>query len=372
MKKLDLDLNRFREFITSKKVICYGCGSSGVRAINIMENWGKSHDIIAFVDSDRKKWGQRIYNENFSYPIVSISDALKLASNNTIFLITCVSDVLELRMMLNSYEELDSIECFSLVEIAQQQLLSSDYEEIVHESKEAIIPKKIHYCWLGGKKPLFIQRMVDSWKQLCPDYEIFEWNESNYDFTKNKYMKEAYEAKVWAFVPDFARIDIVYNQGGIYLDTDIKILKKLDELLYQRNFFISDCSFQVNLGAGFGAKAGEPILKEFMDYYKNVSFQFEDGRLNKLGCVAHQYNVLKKYGMEINDKFQVIRGANIYPMILGGTNAHTMQMRKSDKAFLAHYGMGGWSNATIEGRRKMRDYYQHEELENYDIDGREI
>ena len=93
------------------------------------------------------------------------------------------------------------------------------------------IPKIIHYCWIGTKeKPESVQYCIESWKKFCPDYEIIEWNESNY-FTKNEYMKEAYEAKKWGFVPDYARLDIIYNYGGIYPDTDVEIIKSFDEYL---------------------------------------------------------------------------------------------------------------------------------------------
>ena len=89
-----------------------------------------------------------------------------------------------------------------------------------------MIPKKIHYFWIGGNpKPESVLYCIDSWKKYCPDYEIIEWNESNYDFTKNEYMRQAYEAKKWAFVTDYARLDVIYKYGGIYLDTDVELIK---------------------------------------------------------------------------------------------------------------------------------------------------
>lgn len=372
MIRIDLDLNGFREFIQSKKIICYGAGSVGVRAIEIMENWGKSNDIIAFIDRDKSKCGKIISNGQFSYPVLAIDQAIELADQNTIILITCVTsstDILEVRAFLNSYAELDKLVCFSLVEISQQQLMSSDYRNIIHEYDEIMIPKRLHYCWLGGKKTTFIQEMIDSWKRICPDYEIIEWNETNYDFLQIEYMRQAYEENAWGFVTDCARIDIIYRHGGIYLDTDVKILKRPDELLFQKNFFISDCSFLVNTGSGFGAKAGCPILKEFMDYYKDIPFRLDSGSLNKTPCVMHQYQVLKEHGININDQLQVISGINIYPMILGGTNAYTMQYRRSEKAFFAHYGMLSWvENESTHNRKKLQDSFRYDGLENYNID----
>ena len=95
-----------------------------------------------------------------------------------------------------------------------------------------MIPKKIHYCWFGGKEmPNKDKKCIESWRKYCPDYEIIEWNESNYSLDKCKYMKDAYKEKKWGFVPDFARFDIIYNEGGIYMDTDVELISSLDDLL---------------------------------------------------------------------------------------------------------------------------------------------
>ncbi|RKW32245.1 MAG: glycosyl transferase, partial [Lachnoanaerobaculum sp.] len=100
-----------------------------------------------------------------------------------------------------------------------------------------MIPKVIHYCWFGGKPlPKIARKCIQSWKRFCPDYEIVEWNEKNYDIHKNSYMEEAYLQKKWGFVPDFARLDIIYQNGGIYLDTDVELIRPLDELLYHRAY----------------------------------------------------------------------------------------------------------------------------------------
>lgn len=105
------------------------------------------------------------------------------------------------------------------------------------------IPKIIHYCWIGkSEKPESVEYCIESWKKYCPDYKIIEWNENNYDFIKNEYMKEAYDSKKWGFVPDYARLDIIYNYGGIYLDTDVEIIKSFDALLNQEAFIGFECT----------------------------------------------------------------------------------------------------------------------------------
>ena len=98
-----------------------------------------------------------------------------------------------------------------------------------------MIPKVIHYCWFGGNSlPEEAKRCIESWKKYCPDYKIIEWNENNYDVNSNEYMKAAYKEKKWAFVSDYARIDVVYKYGGIYMDTDVELVKELDSFLNDR------------------------------------------------------------------------------------------------------------------------------------------
>ena len=170
-----------------------------------------------------------------------------------------------------------------------------------------MIPKKIHYCWIGGNPlPKSAEKCIASWKKYCPDYEIIEWNETNYDFTKNQYMKEALDAKKWGFVPDYARLDIVYNHGGIYLDTDVEIVKSFDPLLESNGFAGFEDQKHVNFGQGFGAEAGNEVIKALLDSYDDLHFLNEDGSLNMIASPALNTDALIKIGLEANGKEQKI------------------------------------------------------------------
>ena len=103
--------------------------------------------------------------------------------------------------------------------------------------------------------PGSLKRCIDSWKKYCPDYEIKRWDESNYDISKSSYMKGAYESKKWGFIPDYARLDILYNYGGFYLDTDVELVRSLDELRYQPAFSGVEKWSVVNIGGCSGAVA---------------------------------------------------------------------------------------------------------------------
>ena len=181
-----------------------------------------------------------------------------------------------------------------------------------------MIPKKIHYCWVGGNPlPVSVKKCIASWKKYCPDYEIIEWNEKNYDFTKNDYMKDAYEAKKWGFVPDYARVDIIYQHGGIYLDTDVQVIKSFNSLLNCKSFFgfedDGNEKFYVNLGHGFAGEVGNPLLKEIMDSYETISFYNKDGSLNLTPSPILNSTVLEKYGFVMDNHYQSINDNVIYP-----------------------------------------------------------
>ena len=148
-----------------------------------------------------------------------------------------------------------------------------------------MIPKVIHYCWFGhSPKPALFQRCIASWKKYCPDYEIIEWNEDNFDISQNDYAREAYEEKKWAFVTDYARLWIVYNHGGIYLDTDVEIIKEFDDLLGDPAFFGFEDNESIATGLGFGAEPGNPVVGAMLKDYDHIHFRLPDGSLDQLPC----------------------------------------------------------------------------------------
>ena len=141
-----------------------------------------------------------------------------------------------------------------------------------------MIPKVIHYCWFGGNPlPADVKACIKSWKKHCPDYEIRRWDESNYDISKHPFIQKAAESKRWAFVSDFARLDIVLNHGGIYLDTDVELIRSLDPLLEHKAYFgFQMKDYLINTGLGFGAEAGHPAVQAMLDQYKDLAYSDEN------------------------------------------------------------------------------------------------
>lgn len=137
-----------------------------------------------------------------------------------------------------------------------------------------MIPKVIHYCWFGrNPKSELIQKCIASWREFCPDYEIIEWNEGNFDVNFCDYTIEAYEAGKWAFVSDVARLKVVYDHGGIYLDTDVELKKGLDDLLGYDAWFAQDDIRYINTGLGFGACKGYFLLGQIIE--KRIKLHFD-------------------------------------------------------------------------------------------------
>ena len=176
------------------------------------------------------------------------------------------------------------------------------------------IPKIIHYCWFGKKdKPDIVNHCINSWKKVLDDYEIIEWNEDNFDVESNTYVKQAYESGKFAFVSDFVRIKALYDYGGIYLDTDVEVFKKFDDLLDNESFWgFEEKNFIAT--STIGACKGNELIRRFLELYKGRNFLKEDGNMNILTNVFMVSNIVKEFGIRLNGSYQRVEGiATIYP-----------------------------------------------------------
>lgn len=177
-----------------------------------------------------------------------------------------------------------------------------------------MIPKIIHYFWFGHNPlPDLAQKCIASWKKFCPDYEIKEWNENNYDVRKIPYISQAYDAKKYAFVSDYARFDILYEYGGIYLDTDVELIKPLDELLKYGAFCGVEQPGALNAGLGMATQTKMPIFHEILNSYQSDKFINIDGSYNLKTVVTRVSDIFKKYGFSDKEEIQEIAGFKIYP-----------------------------------------------------------
>ena len=175
-----------------------------------------------------------------------------------------------------------------------------------------MIPKIIHYCWFGGNPlPDFANKCINSWKKYFPDYEIKEWNESNFDLSCCDYVKEAYAQKKWAFVSDYARFWILYNYGGLYFDTDVEIIRDMSNIINQGAFMGCETVDKCAPGLGLGANPGLDFYKEILDLYNQIHFNREDGKLPTV--VDYTTSILVKHGWKGVNKITLVDNIYIYP-----------------------------------------------------------
>lgn len=212
-----------------------------------------------------------------------------------------------------------------------------------------MIPKRIHYCWFGGNpKSVVAEQCLRSWKKYCPDYEIVEWNELNYDIAAAPvYVQQAYTAKKWAFVTDFVRLQVVYENGGIYLDTDVELVKQPDRLLRNKAYFGFEGTEFINTGLGFGAEKGNPVIYEIMQDYMEITFLLENGEYDVTPCPQRNTSVFLRHGLEQNgakqfldDDTLILSSEYLCPL----DNA-TRILRKTSNTVSIHHFDASWQSA---------------------------
>lgn len=211
-----------------------------------------------------------------------------------------------------------------------------------------MIPKKIHYCWFGGNpKPKIAEKCIKSWRKYCPDYEIVEWNEKTYDLTSAPlYVRQAYDAKKWAFVTDYVRLKVVYDHGGVYMDTDVELKKNLDPFLEYGAYFGFEEDEFVATGLGFGAEKNFSILKEMMEDYLNNPFVREDGSYDTEPCPHKNTRVLCRHGLALDGTKQLLEGnVLILPEeYLCPISYGDLKKKFSDNTVSIHWFTGSWQS----------------------------
>jgi len=244
---IDCGRKEFIKLVKSKKLYCFGAGK-GLQGF-IRRNYGIV--VTKIIDNFCHEDEANVIIYSKAVEIISVEEFRKECGKDSAVIITCPTAIVEVLKQLDSIPECDGIDCYIDYFIP----MYTEHTKIHIENRpiKKIIPKKIHYCWFGGKEmPIDYQNYVKSWKKYCPDYEIIRWDESNYDIHKNKYVREAYEQKKWAFVSDYARVDILYHEGGIYFDTDVEVIASFDELLVWDLFCGFETGNYINCGLGVG------------------------------------------------------------------------------------------------------------------------
>lgn len=216
-----------------------------------------------------------------------------------------------------------------------------------------LIPKKIHYIWLGGNPlPPLEKKCLSSWRKFMPDYEIVRWDESNLDFGLCEYACEAYKAKKWAFASDYARFKILYEQGGIYLDTDVEVIRSLEPILERGPYmgFEVDCSETtkgtVASGLGLAANPGLGLYRDILDSYEQDHFIKDDGSYDLTTVVDRVTDILREKGLRDVPGIQEVAGVRIYPSeYFCPKDPINSRLILTENSYSIHHYDGSWTTS---------------------------
>lgn len=214
-----------------------------------------------------------------------------------------------------------------------------------------MIPKRIHYCWFGRAPiPELAQKCIDSWHKYMPDYEYKLWNEDNFDISCNNYVKEAYEAKKYAFVSDYVRLYALYYEGGIYMDTDVEVLKPYDDLLTLSGFIGFEGTKYHPVGTGTIASIPEgQWLQEQLAAYTDIHFIKADGSYDLTTNPIRITTIMKQNGFHQDGKEQVYKDMHVFPVDYFCPRQTTGEYFKTENTYCDHHYLGSWGESKKKG-----------------------
>ena len=344
---------------SSEGLVCYGTGKRLLTFEQCFQKTEILDKVIFCIDRNEKLHGTEINLGRKTVNILPLNVLNKINGKNIILLITNLRYDEVLSELLKE-DLLEGIDYYCFTHLYGMILEDNAMKKIIPEdcriTKEMVIPKVIHYCWFGRNPiPDNYKKWMESWHKYCPDYEIKEWNEDNYDIKKNIYMYEAYRSQKWGFVPDYARLDIIYTYGGIYLDTDVELVQNLDDMLYQKGFAGFERETSVAFGLGFGAVPRLPIIKGMRDVYNDLHFVNQNGDLNLVASPEYQTNYLLKRGLQLNGEYQIIDDFVIYPeKMFSGKCPYTRRLRLTSYTKSIHHYDASWTDD--EWKRRNRQF----------------
>lgn len=218
-----------------------------------------------------------------------------------------------------------------------------------------MIPKRIHYCWFGrGQMPDLAIKCIESWHRFMPDYEYKLWNEDNFDLNSNQYVCEAYEAKKYAFVTDYVRLYALYTEGGIYMDTDVEVLKSYDDLLYLSGFTGYEGSKHLPPVTGtMASEAGNLWVKEQLSAYNDIHFVMPDGSLDLKNNTTRISEIMRREGFVQNGRKQVYKDMHIFPVEYFCPRQTTGEYLISENTYCDHHFMASWTDKRLGWKRYL-------------------
>jgi len=355
----NVEIHLLLEIVKERSIICFGAGKQLLDICNKHQDSCFFENIDVIVDNHKDSF----VFQGTEKPVYRIEQCLEFAEKKPVILVTpsdCI-DIIEQLEQISQFENCD----LYVYEISKFYVRSAVLPKRKSLNEPIKIPKTIHYCWFGGKPipDIFVQ-YIKSWEKYCPDYKIVRWDESNYDYKKNEYMYDAYNQNKFGFVPDFARLDILYNYGGVYLDTDVELIRNIDDLLCSDAFCGFTANHTVAYGLGFGAVAGFSHLLDSMSMYQELSFINSDGSLNITPGPDYETDLWLKKGLKQNNKLQIIHGMTFYPSdVLSPECRYIGNLAITENTYSIHHYSSTWFDNEMVAQKN--DYkYQFNKLRN--------
>lgn len=341
----------FEEFIKDiqgKKIIQFGVSSAWDYFLACFD--GIKHGVIEntlfVIDNDSRKQGKKVEIAGSKIDVKDPNILKKYRQSDDIVILITVSlayqeDIIK---QLRDMQISDNVVCYSLPLMTygnRKQIDNTCVEEYFSKHNTPNIPAIIHSFWFSGEeKPDLYKRCIESWYKNCPNFEIKEWNSENYDISKNEYMREAFEHRKWAFVSDYARLDIINSYGGIYMDMDVELVSSIDRLLCADSFFCRQEDGFLEFGSGFGAKANNKFVAAMLNTYNNRKLISEDGTIDMtpqpqwLKGIAEKFGFNKCYDSSVVGDSMVL--SNEY-IVCGASEEDRLNAKLG-----VHWHNGGW------------------------------
>lgn len=347
----------------NKKLVLFGAGTLLTGWIQYwLDQYEIMDSILSVTDNSSSKCGKPFPINGVQFFVESPEKMISKITEDTVILITSSYFAMMIEQ-LDHIRELEHTECYvaPIMHITNKKREKADIRK--YAVRRQNIPKVIHYCWFGKKEiPERNRQYMESWKRFCPDYEIVEWNETNYDVHKNQYMGQAYDAGKYGYVPDYARIDILCEHGGIYLDTDVELIRNIDQLLYLQAFTSFEEYPTVNFGGGSGSIKEHPVLKSILDFREKAQFVYSDGSCNTTTCGYFETVPLLRTGLKPDGSLQNINGLTVLPSACFHPKSSVTGMTDvTENTFAIHQFSWSWVDE-IQMKEKKKTHEEYEKI----------
>ena len=351
----------FTKKTDQKKIVLYGAGSyfRDYVSSGFPKEWLGHVDYVI----DNSKHGNIVSIRGKKVPVYNVEKVKE--EMECVIMLTSSTVMYEMYEQLESMHLGDGVICcaYPLMLAKSAGKSCQDLEDVIFRNQGANrIQKVIHCFWFSEeKKPIEYQRCIDSWKRVCPDYNIKEWNLNNYNYCKNRFMEQAVRHRKWAFAADVARLDVVYREGGIYMDVDVELLKPLDDLLKNEAFFTFETNNEVDL-AIFGTSSGNELLEKLLKLYENVEFDGTFDTMNRFCQPVYIRKVMRAYGVNQMGDMQYMNGMAFLPRYyLAPKDAFLYELNvMNEKTLAIHHCNYGWKDSSYKelkknSARRLRD-----------------